>query len=220
MDVRVRAADTADADELAQAAERSETAPDGDPSAPKIGRLRIALRGLAEGVAFLHASGKVHRDLKPSNVMVEDSGRVVILDFGLAADLSQARDLEGGGLHGTAAYMAPEQAETNAATAASDWYAVGVMLYEALTGQRPHTGTVLHILMDKRTVDPRPPQELVVGLPEDLCALCMDLLAREPGKRPDGPTILRRVGASADTRELVAHSPAATRLVGRERELP
>ncbi|MCB9756650.1 MAG: protein kinase [Myxococcales bacterium] len=215
----VTSEDTAGGLELAQAAERSETAPDGDPSAPKIGRLRIALRGLAEGVAFLHASGKVHRDLKPSNVMVEDSGRVVILDFGLAADLSQARDLEGGGLHGTAAYMAPEQAETNAATAASDWYAVGVMLYEALTGQRPHTGTVLHILMDKRTVDPRPPQELVVGLPEDLCALCMDLLAREPGKRPDGPTILRRVGASADTRELVAHSPAATRLVGREREL-
>ncbi len=186
---------------------------------PQIGRLRVALRGLAEGVAYLHAAGKVHRDLKPSNVMVEDSGRVVILDFGLAADLSQNRALEGDGLHGTAAYMAPEQAEYNSATPASDWYAVGVMLYEALTGQRPHTGTVLHVLMDKRKVDPTPPQTLAAGLPEDLCDLCMELLARDPAVRPKGPAILQRLGARADTHELAAHSPAATRLVGRDDEL-
>ncbi len=186
---------------------------------PQIGRLRVALRGLAEGVAYLHAAGKVHRDLKPSNVMVEDTGRVVILDFGLAADLSQNRALEGDGLHGTAAYMAPEQAEYNSATPASDWYAVGVMLYEALTGQRPHTGTVLHVLMDKRKIDPTPPQSVVTGLPDDLCDLCMALLARDPASRPEGPAILERLGARADTHELAAHSPAPTRLIGRETEL-
>ncbi|MCA9691836.1 MAG: protein kinase [Myxococcales bacterium] len=184
---------------------------------PRIGRLRTALRGLCEGVAALHMNGKIHRDLKPSNVMVEEGGRVVILDFGLAADRIQ--DSLADGLTGTAAYMAPEQADNSAHTPASDWYAVGVMLYEALTGRRPHTGPLLHVLMDKQRIDPPAPQTLVEGLPEDLCDLCMRLLSRVPHHRPDAEEVLRLVGAPADTRELVAHSPESTRLVGREAAL-
>src|SRR5947209_12570003 len=99
-------------------------------------RLRAALRQLTEGVAALHAEGKLHRDLKPSNVMVSREGRVVVLDFGLVAEMAgapvetvdKARTLAG-----TFAYMSPEQCAGGQLSAASDWYSVGVMTYEAIT---------------------------------------------------------------------------------------
>src|SRR6185503_9196753 len=100
-------------------------------------RLRMSLRQLVEGVSALHAAGIVHRDLKPSNVLVEAEGRVVILDFGLAGSEEPADRELSIDLAGTPAYMAPEQAASKTVTTAADWYAVGVMLYEALTGRLP-----------------------------------------------------------------------------------
>ncbi len=182
-------------------------------------RLRAALRQLAEVLNELHAQGRLHRDIKPSNVLVTRQGRVVLLDFGLSTDVDARADPEttDGHIVGTATYMAPEQAAGCPVTAASDWYAVGVMLYRALTGRLPHEGRVLHILMEKQRTDPPRPAAMFQDVPEDLDRLCMDLLERDPAKRPSGDEILARLGGAAGDASRIA---AQRRLfVGRESQL-
>jgi serine/threonine protein kinase len=170
-----------------------------------IRRLRRVLRQLVEAVAALHDAGKLHRDLKPSNVLVTPEGRVVVLDFGLVSNSTfvdpEAQDAErtvGGCVFGTPAYMSPEQATGEAITTASDWYAVGTMMYEALTGQLPFDGTVLEILRQKETREPLPPSEIVAGVPDDLDQLCRALLHRDPRKRPSSTEILRAFTGHSD----------------------
>ena len=177
-------------------------------------RLRTVFLQLAEGVAALHAAGKLHRDLKPSNVLVTPAGRVVVLDFGLIAELGFERmtDLEKAshrlsgsartayhatdrGLTGTLAYMSPEQAARVPLTAASDWYSVGVILFQTLTGRLPFTGPGLQVLEAKQSLDAPAPSQCAAGIPRDLDELCTGLLQREPGRRPTGPDVLRILGA-------------------------
>jgi serine/threonine protein kinase len=130
-------------------------------------RLRDALHQLAAGIAFLHAAGIMHRDLKPSNVLVDETGRVVILDLGLVYDLSDAQST-GEHIVGTVAYMSPEQAAAKRLGPESDWYSVGVMLYEALTGRVPHAGTAIEVLQRKQQLELPPPSAVARGVPEDL----------------------------------------------------
>src|SRR6185436_6763712 len=115
-------------------------------------RLVPAFRQLIEGVSALHRRGKLHRDIKPSNILVTPEGRVVILDFGLIAELlpqhaGDVSDASGG----TPAYMSPEAGSGAPPSEASDWYGVGVTLYEALTGISPFAGTFHDVLLRKRT---------------------------------------------------------------------
>ncbi|WP_224248607.1 serine/threonine-protein kinase [Hyalangium gracile] len=162
-------------------------------------RLRDALRQLAEGLGFLHGAGKLHRDIKPSNVMVADGGRVVLLDFGLVTDMAAALQEAKGA--GTPRYMSPEQAAAQPIGPAADWYSVGVMLYEALTGRPP-------TIKAPANAPPPPPSTFSQGVPEDLETLCLDLLAPAPEQRPSGAEVLERL-ARSDARPRLGERPAS-----------
>lgn len=182
-------------------------------------RLRSALRQLAEGVNRLHEMGKLHRDIKPSNVLVTEEGRVVLLDFGLVEDVDP--ELHETLLAGTPDYMSPEQGAQMAISKASDWYSVGVILYQALTGRLPFKGRFFEVMMRKQTRDPIRPGEINPAAPTDLNQLCMKLLRRDAEARPTGREVLRALGA----RTTGALSPAfltttaASAFVGRKRQL-
>ncbi|MDI1434250.1 protein kinase domain-containing protein [Polyangium sorediatum] len=186
-------------------------------------RLRQSLVGLAKGVAAIHRTGRVHRDLKPSNVLVTPEGHVKILDFGLVGSFeSLARDRVL--VVGTPAYMSPEQATGAAGDGSSDWYSVGVMLYEALTGVVPHLfeGTSIEdLLYTKHLVDPPDPREIVPSAPADLAELALRLLARDPRARAGAEEILRITGAAAESAPPPASVMRGARpgFMGRAREV-
>lgn len=197
------------------------------PNGLAVDRLRPALAQLATGLVTLHRVGKLHRDLKPSNVLVTPAGRVVILDFGIAADKVRSGDplrTAEDGIWGTAEYMSPEQAHGEASEA-SDWYAMGCMLYEALTGRLPFTGPALRVLFEKGQQDVPDPRKVARDLPADLVALCRDLMAREPERRPSHKEILARLGVAASARSSVATASVAAsvsvsaQLIGRDAQL-
>ena len=176
-------------------------------------RLRSALSQLAFGLLALHQAGMVHRDIKPKNVMV-CAGRVVLLDFGLVSEERPWHRYrwDEGMVLGTPLYMAPEQASGQVATQASDWYSVGTILYEALTGTRPYEGQTARVLMDKLAHDPIPPSLRVregIMIPSDLERLCLDLLRRNPRERPSGKEVLARLRSAAPDVHLAAISSAA-----------
>lgn len=157
-------------------------------------RLQHALRQLAEGLHGLHETGKLHRDIKPSNVLVSKEGRVVILDFGLVAEVAGEGQHDSISLAGTPDYMSPEQGAQVPISTASDWYSVGVILYQSLTGRLPFSGRFFEVMMNKQNLDPPAPAEIVRGVPEELNDLCIRLLRRKPEDRPNGREVLRILG--------------------------
>jgi serine/threonine protein kinase/tetratricopeptide (TPR) repeat protein len=165
-----------------------------DDSRLDLARLRAALRQLAEGLHGLHETGKLHRDIKPSNVLVTREGRVVILDFGLVAEVGGKSAHDSLSLAGTPDFMSPEQGAQLPVTKAIDWYSVGVMLYQALTSKLPFTGKYFEVIMDKQSSDPPAPVELAPETPADLNDLCVRLLGRRPEDRPNGREVLRLLG--------------------------
>lgn len=176
-------------------------------------RLRAALPQLAAGLVALHDAGKVHRDIKPSNVLVSASARVVILDFGLLTDADRGERA----VLGTVNYMAPEQARGQAVGPAADWYAVGVMLFRALTGAPPFDlrGATPLEQQGRRAVIVAP-SAVRPGVPRDLDELCVSLLDVDPSRRPTGRAVLGRL---APAEPGPAPPRGAVRCIGRRREL-
>ncbi len=180
-------------------------------------RLRNGMAQLARGLAALHRAGKIHRDVKPSNVMVNEDGRVVILDFGLATDVVPTGYDSESNVVGTALYMAPEQSLGGRVGPEADWYSFGVVLYEALVGAPPFIGPSLIVMMRKQKVTPQPPSAVRTGIPADLEELALELLRFDPATRPSAHVVLRLLGDSK-VEESSAHSQT-TPFVGREAEL-
>jgi serine/threonine-protein kinase len=156
---------------------------------PPPGQTAAIIETLARAVQAAHAQGIVHRDLKPANVLLEFDDTPKITDFGLAKQIGgdEAGDLTGSGsVLGTPQYMAPEQAlgRSKDVGPAADVYALGAMLYEALTGSPPFKGdSVLETLVQVRSLDPTPPGRVRAGVPHDLEVICLKCLRKEPTGR-------------------------------------
>ncbi len=182
-------------------------------------RLREALIQLARGVNALHAAGLLHLDIKPNNVLVENTGRVVLLDFGLTRPI---RDVESSAeliVAGTPSSMAPEQFSGTGIGPPTDWYAVGLMLYRALTGTNAFEAEgVAATPFVKGNFSPTPPSELLPELPDDLSRLAVDLLASDPSRRPTGEEVLSRLEAATPAPGVGSLGDEPTRLVGRDSE--
>jgi tRNA A-37 threonylcarbamoyl transferase component Bud32 len=147
--------------------------------------LRIT-REIAAGLAAAHAAGLTHRDIKPANIWLEKSGRVKILDFGLARpEQDDAHLTQTGSIAGTPQYMAPEQASGQPVDSLSDLFSLGVVLYRLLTGRLPFCGpNAMAILRSLAVETPEPPHKIRPETPRALSDLAMRLLAKAPQDRP------------------------------------
>jgi len=179
-----------------------------------------ALYQLCEGIDYLHTRDLAHGDVKPANILITPDGRVVILDFGIARDIRSA-SAEGDGLTllGTPGYLAPERERGEPVTPSADMYAVGVTLFEVITGQRfaaaQDPESVLRDTRDDNATDPR--RQL-------LERLCLRLVAADPALRPSAAEVRDAVAtedvqAGSEPRALVDLAATDTPFVARATEL-
>jgi len=161
---------------------------------------------VARAMQAAHDAGIVHRDLKPSNVMLNASGHPIVMDFGLAARERVPEDeriTRTDDTFGSPAYMSPEQVEGRASGVgpSSDIYSLGVMLFEALTGRLPFTGSASSIMVKSARDAPPALSDLGVDVHPDLEQLCLQMLAKEPAGRPMSMSeVAERLSAILDTR--------------------
>lgn len=167
---------------------------------------------VADALGAAHAAGLVHRDVKPANILLSGDGRVLVADFGIAKAAEGADLTSDGSMVGTAKYLAPEQVEGKPVDGRTDLYALGVVLYEALTGKAPFvadtdTATVLARLQH----DPVPPRQIRPEIPATVEAVVLRSMARRPQDRYPDAAALRSalLAAGADPGQAPAAAQAA-----------
>jgi serine/threonine-protein kinase len=140
---------------------------------------------IAKALDYAHAAGVLHRDVKSHNILVSPDGAAKLVDFGIATTSSDPSSDEDGGVLGTVHYVAPERARGEAATPASDIYALGIVLYEMATGRLPFEGTDLTEIATKQvSVEPEPPSRLRPQVPPSLERTILHALKKNPAERP------------------------------------
>jgi len=173
---------------------------------PEPTALRIA-GGVAAALAYAHSKNIIHRDIKPENIMIEETGRVVVMDFGLArrAD-SPSRLTRTGTFLGTPEYASPEQCETKDITCATDVYSLGVVLYEMLAGRVPFEAeTPLALFARIVREEPSPLRELNPNVSARTASLVARTMSKEPTKRPTAAEVFEEINA------ILAELPPDTR---------
>ncbi len=142
------------------------------------------LRQICNALQAAHAEGVVHRDLKPQNIMMDQHGRVVVMDFGIAHSQETPSMTMTGALMGTPEYMSPEQAKGEKTDARADIFAVGIILYEMLTGRLPFKAATVIETMYKRTQERAiPPVDLDSSVPIQANKIVMKCLEKDPANR-------------------------------------
>src|SRR5712692_10088938 len=150
---------------------------------------------IASGLSFAHSRGIIHADLKPSNILLDNNDKPKICDFGIAR--TPAEDSDSPQLFATAMYVAPERVEGRPASVASDVYGLGLVLYEMLVGRPPFTSTNASVLLRDHVVrQPVPPSHLRPSLPNEIDAVVLKALAKDPALRYRG---------AADVANALAH---------------
>ena len=146
--------------------------------------VRAILSQVGSALAYAHRRGVIHRDIKPGNILLDADGKAIVTDFGIAKVMASPSMTQTGAVHGTAAYMSPEQCFAAALTPASDQYSLGVVAYEMLAGRQPFSGDSSFALMQAHTTFEVPPiVKHRADCPPDLEAAVLRMLAKKPNDR-------------------------------------